>query len=656
MVRSLLSFNVADLFCGAGGFSTGLLQALGEDRVNLVALNHWERAIETHNANHKGGEKADLYDEDPLKWFKKGELDLLVASPTCTFFSRARGGRPISWDQRRGRMTPVQVVRWCKLLRPRRLLVENVPEFKDWGPVSRATGKPRADKKGIYFRQWIRDLEELGYKVSHRVICAADFGAATTRTRFFLMGRADGAEPRWPRATHSKDGVANMFGEGAEKHRAAREIIKWERRGKSIFTRKKPLAAKTLLRIHAGLIKFGWPVRFVLKLRLYMASLGMSLPEIEWTGNAAQPFVFQMNQSRKRVRGLRGVNEPLGTVTASGTDLGLVEPGVIVLRKHADVQSVDKPLGAVTAGGMHFGLVEPIVMRSDCQGGNGDNVRPASEPTYTPTTNGGLAVVEPFLLSQHFGAPPRSADVPAPPPVAVDRTALVAPFVFANRTHNVPKGVDKPLPTNTTTTGGGIGLVEGQENDRGFVLSQGAGGEPRTVEQPVPAIPTRGAHSLVIPITHADSSNRARSADDPLPSPTSARELAVVAPYYGAGGCKSVEQPLDTITTKDRFGFFVAAFGEREGQDPRVHSLEDPAPALCARGRIPFVHGITLEGLSEVDILFRMLEPDELAAAMSFPEGYQFKGNKTEQTRQIGNAVDVRTARALVAALMEVGP
>lgn len=506
MVRSLLTYNVADLFCGAGGFSTGLLEALGEDRVSLTALNHWDRAIETHKANHPNArsERADLYDEDPLKWFRPGELDLLIASPTCTFYSRARGGRPVSFDQRKGRMTPVQVVRWCKALKPRRLLVENVPEFEHWGPVSRITGKPRKEKRGIYFRQWLRDLEALGYKLSYKTVIAADMGGVTTRERLFVMGSLDG-EPRWPNPTHSKDGVADLFGAGAKKHRAAREIINWRRKGKSIFNRKKPLATKTLLRIHAGLIKFGWPVAFVLKLRLYMLSLGIELPEITF-------------------------------------------------------------------------------------------------------------------------------------------------FVFANRTNNVPKSLDGPLPTNTTTTGGGIGLVEP------FALSQGAGGAPRPVSEPVPSTPTRGAVALVAPYYGAGD---CRSTEDPLATVTTRDRFALVTPVThddASNRSRSVDEPLPTVTGAPRgeLAFIVGAFGEREGQAPRVHSIDDPAPTLCAQGRIPLVQGITHEMLHAVDILFRMLDPDELAGAMGFPERYRFLGNKTEKTRMIGNAVEVKTARALITSLMEV--
>lgn len=645
MVRSLLSFSVADLFCGAGGFSEAVVQALGEDHVNLVALNHWPPAIETHNANHSGGELADLYDADPRAFVPDGTLDLLVASPTCTFHSRARGGKPISWDQRRGRMTPTQVRRWCKVLKPTRLIVENVPEFTDWGPISRATGKPRKDKKGKTFKGWIKGLEDLGYKVEWRLLTAADYGDATTRRRFFLMARLDGKPIVWPKPTHTQTGP---FGKRFKRWRAAREIINWKLRGKSIFDRKKPLAAKTLLRIYAGVVRFGWPLVFRVKLALYMRSLGIAVPDL----GASQGDMF--------------------------------DPALLVLRKHADMRSIDEPLPAVTAGGMHLGVVEPLVMRSDCQGGNGLNVRPASSPAFTPTTNGGLAVVEPFILPQHFGNPARSVDLPAPPPVAVDRTAvvepfvfpanqgkerarglrsvedpldtivtkdfkaLVEPFVFANRTNNVPKGLDGPLPTNTTTTGGGIGLIEP------FMLSQGAGGAPRAVEDPVPTIPTEGAHALVAPYY---GTGGAKTIEEPLPTVTTRDRFALVTPVThddASMRARSVEVPLPTITGANRgeLAFVVGAFGERPGQTPRVRSVDEPVPTICAKGRVPLVHGFTAAELDMVDILLRMLEPAELAAAMGFPKRYRFTGNKTERTRMVGNAVAVNTARALVASLM----
>ena len=206
---------VADLFCGAGGSSTGARRALASlgFQMNLVAVNHWNVAIETHSRNHP---EARHYCQDvnavkPAEVVPEGKLDLLMASPTCTYHSRARGGKPIS-DQ--GRMDPWAIVHWCTELRVRRLLVENVPEFVDWGPLDLRTGRPIKRRRGEYFRAWTAALQGAGFKLDWRVLNAADFGDATTRERFFLMARSDGKRVHWPDPTHSRSGEADLLGHG----------------------------------------------------------------------------------------------------------------------------------------------------------------------------------------------------------------------------------------------------------------------------------------------------------------------------------------------------------------------------------------------------------------------------------------------------------
>jgi DNA (cytosine-5)-methyltransferase 1 len=164
-----------------------------------------------------------------------------MASPTCTYHSRARGGKPIN-DQ--GRMDPWAIVHWCTELRVRRLLVENVPEFVDWGPLDLRNGRPIKRRRGEYFRAWTAALQGAGFKLDWRILNAADFGDATTRERFFLMARSDGKRVHWPDPTHSRSGAPDLLGHGGHKWRAAREIIDWSIEGKSIFDRKRPLSAR----------------------------------------------------------------------------------------------------------------------------------------------------------------------------------------------------------------------------------------------------------------------------------------------------------------------------------------------------------------------------------------------------------------------------
>ena len=190
---------VADLLCGAGGSSTGCQRALDELGLDmeLVCVNHWPTAIETHRRNHPEARHyvQDIATVRPHLLVPEGYLDLLMASPTCTHHSVARGGKPTS-DQQRS--DPWHIVTWLTELRVKRIIIENVWEFTGWGPVDRRTGKPVKSRKGEYFHAWISTLRGLGYELEWRRLNAADYGDATTRQRFILMGRSDGKRVSWP--------------------------------------------------------------------------------------------------------------------------------------------------------------------------------------------------------------------------------------------------------------------------------------------------------------------------------------------------------------------------------------------------------------------------------------------------------------------------
>src|SRR5262245_61890437 len=161
---------VADLFCGAGSLSMGAHDALTElgYRPEFVAVNHWLIAVETYRRNHAGA-RAHCVTLDaafPSQLVPEGRLDLLMAGIECTYFSRARGGTPV-YDQQR--MSAWNVVRWCTELRTKRLLMENVPEFRDWGPVSPRTGRPLKSRRGEYFRAWVEALQNIGFRFDARV-------------------------------------------------------------------------------------------------------------------------------------------------------------------------------------------------------------------------------------------------------------------------------------------------------------------------------------------------------------------------------------------------------------------------------------------------------------------------------------------------------
>ena len=640
---------VGDLFCGAGGSSTGAaraMRALGYEMV-LTCVNHWPIAIASHQKNHPNARHylQDVNVAKPTECVPEGKLDLLMASPTCTFHSRARGGKPIN-DQ--GRMDPWAVIHWCTELRVKRLIVENVPEFREWGPINLKTGRPLKKRKGEYFRAWVTALEGAGFKVEWRVLNAANFGDATTRERFFLMARSDGRRIRWPEPTHCRSGADLLS--PLQKWRAAREIIDWSIAGKSIFDRKRPLAPKTLARIYAGAVKLRWPEPFLVILRNHM--------------------------------GAQSLDDPVTALCAGGNHIGLAEPFTLSNSSHGAPRAVDQPLMTITTGGASNikrpgcarpavvepiptadcrgagYLCEPMVMRSDQTGGGGLNVRSAEDPPFTVTGNhgGGLAVVEPFIANlAHSGADEsrcRAVDEPLQTLHAGGGShAVVEPFVLSQDGRGAPRAVDEPVPT--IVGAGAVSLIAPY-------YGSGSGETCGSVETPLPTVTTKARFGLVVPVINSRGGPRPRAIDDPLPTMTTAKggEFALVMPVThndGGNRARSVQEPLPTVTGAHRgeLACIVAAFGERPGQAPRFRSVEQPAPTICANGRVQLAEGVT-DG-RQYDIRFRMLEPKELARAMGFSDDeteYEFVGTKTDITKQIGNAVPVNTACALVSAIM----
>ena len=257
--------NIVDMFCGGGGESTGLIQAAHEYNfdVNLSAINHLERAIETHSANYPFAEHRieDVQTINPATLKASVDTDLLWASLGCQHFSVARGSKPRDEQMR---YPAWEVLRFVETIRPKRVIIENVPEFKSWGPLT-PDGKVIQSEKGKTFNMYIKALQSLYYIVSYRVLCAADYGAPTSRRRLFIQEvRKDcGKKVIWPRETNVKNG--DMF---LPKWRSANEIIDWSIPCQLIKDRKKPLAKATIKRIEYGIKEF-WgesAVPFIAKL------------------------------------------------------------------------------------------------------------------------------------------------------------------------------------------------------------------------------------------------------------------------------------------------------------------------------------------------------------------------------------------------------
>lgn len=407
--------SASDLFCGAGGFSAGLLAAC-EDlnrRAELLAINHWPKAIATHSLNHPGvGHLCENLDNvDPRKVVKSGRLDILLASPECTHHSRARGGKPMS-DQ--SRASAWHVLRWCEALRVENVLVENVKEFESWGPLD-SKGRPMKSKRGELFRKFCECFEAMGYYVDYRVLNSADYGAATTRERLFVQATRR-RRPRWPERTHSAK--PDLF--DSKPYRAAREIIDWDLEGQSIFGRKKPLSEKTMKRIMAGLKKFGG-VDFVL------GQQSCSAP--------------------------RDLGQPIPTVATAGA-ISFVQPFLVVLRNNADGRSLDTPMPTLCAGGGHFGLCEPFLVKfhGDHKGreDGAQRVHSVHQPLKTLDTSNRYGLAEPFLVKFKNFSDACSIHEPLGTLTTKDVFGLAQPFFVQYYGNSTTAHCDEPLPTVTT--------------------------------------------------------------------------------------------------------------------------------------------------------------------------------------------------------------
>jgi DNA (cytosine-5)-methyltransferase 1 len=322
--------KAADLFCGAGGSSTGLRRvadALGVG-LDLTALNHWDAAIETHAANHPEARHiCEPIDKVVPRDAVGGRLDLLWASPACTDHSYAKGDKELSADDQ-SRSTAWSVLRWIDDTRPAWVFIENVPAFAKWGPAGR-NGRPLASRRGETYRVYLDAIRSRGYTVEVRQLNSVDYGAATARPRLYIFGRFDGGRSRgplpWPVPTHAEPGSLPLFASSAQPWRGAEQVIDWSLKGRSIFDRKKPIAATTKDRIEEGIRRF-----------------------------SGRPFV--LGQQSGAVA--RATTEPLPTIATKGA-ISLIQPFLVTYYgSGTNVDSVQAPLRTITTRD-RFGLVRP---------------------------------------------------------------------------------------------------------------------------------------------------------------------------------------------------------------------------------------------------------------------------------------------------------
>lgn len=375
---NLLEEIIVDNFAGGGGASTGIELATG--RPVTIAINHDPDAILMHKTNHPFTEhyQASVWDVDPCEVAKGRPVGLAWFSPDCKHFSKAKGGKPVDKNIRGLAWI---VLRWAGTVRPRVIILENVEEFQTWGPVRR--GRPVKSKAGQTFHKWLSQLQALGYAVEWRELVAADYGAPTTRKRFFLVARCDGAPIVWPEPTHAPADSLEAL-EGRKKPwRSAAEIIDWSLPCPSIFdtreqirekyglSAQRPLRPNTMRRVIRGVDKFAIknPEPFLVVVNHAGDFRGQDAAAPLQTVTAKdREAVLAANMAKFYGGNYSGegskMSDPLHTVTA--VDHNALTATHMVKMKGTNLGGpMSEPVQTITAGGGHFGVVTTVVARAE---------------------------------------------------------------------------------------------------------------------------------------------------------------------------------------------------------------------------------------------------------------------------------------------------
>lgn len=414
---------IVDNFAGGGGASTGIEMAVG--RSVDIAINHDPDAIEMHKVNHPGTKHycENVWDVDPIEACAGKQVGLAWFSPDCTHFSRAKGGKPVDKNIRGLAWV---TIRWAMTVRPRVIMLENVPEIQSWGPLG-DDGKPIKSRSGETFDGFLKALtvgipashpafpemcvslgimpvsedakiliKGLGYRLEYRILRSCDYGAPTTRTRFYLIARCDDKPIVFP---------APCYGKGLKPYHTAAQCIDWSISAKSIFERDKPLAENTLKRIAKGIEKF-----------VFKSSEPFTVPETSESEILNAPFLIQYHSESGsgEVRG-QSIDKPLMTVDTSPRYALAV--AYIMKCYGGNYQgcgsAADKPLDTITSVD-HNALVTMDIVNAN-----------AHSSGIGKTENGHQADVQAFLIKYFSSGTAKSINAPLDTITTKDRFALV---------------------------------------------------------------------------------------------------------------------------------------------------------------------------------------------------------------------------------------
>lgn len=403
---------IVDNFAGGGGASTGIEMATGYS-VD-IAINHDPEAIRMHKANHPSTKHycESVWDVDPIQACKGHPVGLAWFSPDCKHFSKAKGGKP---KDRAIRGLAWVALRWAGLVRPRVIILENVEEFKTWGPLNRSH-RPIKNKQGVTFKKFVKQFKELGYDVEFNELVAADYGAPTKRKRFFMIARCDGKPIKWPKHTHGPLNSEEVKAGLVKPYVGAYTKLDFSIPCPSIFDTSaeikekygiravRPLADKTMQRIARGIKKFvidnqepfivpiGYGERQGQAPRIH--DIREPLPTIVSSGKhyLCAPALIQYHSetSKDDVRG-QMIKEPLMTVDGSNR-YGLVTSFLSKFYKSGTGQDIREPLHTITTSAGHFGEVRAFLIKYYGEGTGQDIKEPLD--TITSKDRFGLVTIE----------------------------------------------------------------------------------------------------------------------------------------------------------------------------------------------------------------------------------------------------------------------
>lgn len=356
---------IIDCFAGGGGASVGIEMALG--RQVDIAINHDPDAILMHKTNHPKTLHLteDIFKVDLKKYVQGKHVSLMWASPDCTSHSKAKGGKP---REKGLRILPWAVYKHAKAILPDVIIMENVEEIQQWGPLDE-NGHPIKERRGEDYKKFITAMQSLGYIFDCRELIAADYGAPTTRKRWYAIFRRDGKNIVWPNQTHFSDKQPKWLECG--------EYIDWSDLGKSIFDRPKPLAEATMKRIANGIRKYVLdnPTPYIVR------------------NKEAVTFMIQYHGETKDgdARG-QVLTEPIKTIDTSNR-YGLVTAFITKFYKSGIGQGCDDPLHTITTSPGHFGLISAFLIKYYGTGGG----QTLTEPLATITTKDRFGLVNAIL-------------------------------------------------------------------------------------------------------------------------------------------------------------------------------------------------------------------------------------------------------------------